>query len=122
MSGQDTTAPHPEHANVLQTAEHLIYGPRADEYGDAFVSFGNIAKGWSVILGVEVPPEAVALCMDWLKTCRLLNTPAHRDSIVDKAGYAGCYEKIIMGRAKHDAEVAALMVATPFPIGLDGNF
>lgn len=104
-TGVDTTAPHPMHGNVLQTAEALIYGQRADEYGDAFDSFSNIAAGWSVILGVQVPPEAVALCMDWLKTCRLINTPAHRDSIVDKAGYAGCYEKIQQGRARRDVQI-----------------
>lgn len=110
----DTTAPHRLDDNVLQTAEYLIYGPRADEYGDAFESFTNISKGWSVILGVEVPPEAVALCMDWLKTCRLINTPKHRDTIVDKAGYAGCYEKILAGRARRkEAERRLAEMLTP---------
>jgi hypothetical protein len=46
---------------------------RAKDYGDAHQNFLNISKGWSVIFGVNVAPEKVALAMDWLKTCRLIN-------------------------------------------------
>jgi hypothetical protein len=45
---------------------------RAKDYGDAHQNFLNISKGWSVIFGVNVAPEKVALAMDWLKTCRLI--------------------------------------------------
>lgn len=91
---------------ILDEAKGLIYGERQDDYGDAFWSFNNIGKGWAVILGVEnVPPEAVCLMMDWLKTCRLINQPGHHDSIVDKAGYAGCYEKVQAGRKARETMV-----------------
>jgi hypothetical protein len=50
--------------------------------------FLNISKGWSVIFGVNVAPEKVALAMDWLKTCRLINSPEHVDSWIDKVGYS----------------------------------
>jgi len=74
---------------VLYRAAELIGGDRQDDYGDAEVNFGNIAKGWSIILGCDVKPHQVALCMDWLKTARLINQPGHEDSWTDKAGYVG---------------------------------
>jgi hypothetical protein len=61
---------------------------RAKDYGDAHQNFLNISKGWSVIFGVNVAPEKVALAMDWLKTCRLINSPEHVDSWIDKVGYS----------------------------------
>lgn len=72
----------------LDTAKETINGDRAKNYGDAAENFANIAAGWSVILGVDVTPAQVALCMDWVKTARLIKTPDHEDSWVDKAGYS----------------------------------
>jgi len=83
---------------VLDIAKGLIYGEKEADYGTALESFDRIARGWSVILGVEITAEQVALSMDWLKTCRLINTPGHQDSLYDKAGYTGCYEKIMIDR------------------------
>ena len=73
---------------TLQEAERIINGPRRDAYGDAVESFDRIAAGWSVIVGTEVNGTQVALCMDWLKTCRFLSA-VDRDSLVDKGGYTG---------------------------------
>jgi hypothetical protein len=72
---------------ILNKACDLINGQRAKDYGDAMQNFANIAAGWSVILGDYVSPAQVALCMDWLKTCRLIGSPDHLDSWIDKAGY-----------------------------------
>ena len=74
---------------ILNEASALVSGTRADDYGDAFINFTNIAQGWEVILGTEVTPAQVALMMGWVKTARLINFPDHRDSWVDLAGYAG---------------------------------
>lgn len=71
---------------VLQEAERIINGPRRDAYGGVEDSFNKIALGWSVVLNVTVSASQVALCMDWLKTCRFL-TSSDRDSLVDKGGY-----------------------------------
>jgi Domain of unknown function (DUF6378) len=79
--------------SVLIEAEHIINGPRRDDYGPALQSFEKIADGWTLILGVIVSPEQVALCMDWLKTCRWLNGQ-QRDSLVDKAGYTALIQKM----------------------------
>lgn len=72
---------------ILETAASLINGDRAADYGDARENFARIADGWSVILDKKVHPHQVALCMDWVKTCRLITSPDHIDSWTDKAGY-----------------------------------
>tara|TARA_R110000824_G_scaffold102941_2_gene244888 strand:- start:4799 stop:5074 length:276 start_codon:yes stop_codon:yes gene_type:complete len=72
---------------IIKEAADLINGDRADRYGDCLENFENIAAGWSVILGVTVTPGQVALALDWMKTCRIVQTPDHKDSWVDKLGY-----------------------------------
>ena len=75
-------------ATILRDAEKLINGDRAKDYGDARENFARIAHGWSSILGHDVTAVQVALCMDWLKTCRLITSPGHADSWIDKCGYS----------------------------------
>lgn len=74
---------------VLNEALTIVNGDRASDYGDASENFARIAQGWSVILGTEVTLAQVALCMDWVKTARLIQSPDHLDSWIDKAGYSG---------------------------------
>jgi hypothetical protein len=74
--------------DCLKRAKAAINGPRAQDYGDAKDNFKNIAMMWSVILGTEVNAVQAILCMDAVKTCRLINNPAHEDSWIDKAGYS----------------------------------
>lgn len=75
-------------AILMDEAEATINGPRARDYGDAYENFSRIATGWGEILRVDVEPVQVALCMDWVKTCRLITSPHHRDSWIDKIGYS----------------------------------
>jgi hypothetical protein len=82
--------------SILTKAEEIINGERAKDYGSTLDNFGRIAKLWSVILGVEVTPEQHILCMVAVKMARLCNSPKHMDSIVDIAGYAGTYEKLLI--------------------------
>lgn len=72
---------------VLATAEQLINGDRAKDYGDASENFQRIANLWTPILGTEVTATDVALCLTQLKVARLITSPAHKDSWVDAAGY-----------------------------------
>lgn len=72
---------------VLTTAEQLINGDRAKDYGDASENFQRIADLWAPILGVEVTATDVALCLTQLKVARLITSPAHKDSWVDACGY-----------------------------------
>ena len=57
-------------------------------YGEPREHMETVAKIWEVILDVKVEPYKVALCMDALKTARLLNDPNNKDSWIDKAGYS----------------------------------
>lgn len=83
-------------SSILEEAQSLIYGDRQADYGSVTTNFTNIAKGWSVILGVEVTPEQVGLAMTWVKIARQSNK-RKRDNLVDIAGYVGCIEKIEKG-------------------------
>ena len=72
---------------LLQHANRIFEERRA-EYGDAQMLFHKVAKRWSLVLGHEVTPQQVVLCLMDLKQERLCNDPSHIDSIADKAGYA----------------------------------
>ncbi|QEP08841.1 hypothetical protein F0M17_02265 [Glutamicibacter sp. ZJUTW] len=72
---------------MLTTAEQLINGDRAKDYGDASENFQRIANLWTPILGVQVTATDVALCLTQLKVARLITSPAHKDSWIDAAGY-----------------------------------
>jgi hypothetical protein len=80
--------------SVLKGAGDLINGDRARDYGDAYSMHKRIAAGWSEILGVEVKPHQVALCMAWLKVSRLVETPGHKDSYVDLVAYGALAAEI----------------------------
>jgi|TARA_R110000851_G_scaffold75044_1_gene165526 hypothetical protein len=74
--------------DILLTADQLICGQRAQDYGTARENFERIATMWTVILKSEqITPAQVAMCMAALKLCRLVNTPDHADSWIDTAGY-----------------------------------
>lgn len=88
-------------AHILQTAEKLINGDRADTYGPPEQSFGRIADllnamGWRVYKespdtsGIVTRLDAVdvALGLMQLKVSRIISSPDHEDSWVDAAGYA----------------------------------
>jgi hypothetical protein len=72
---------------ILTTAESLINGQRAKDYGDAAENFQRIANLWHPILGIDISPEQVALCLVQLKVSRLITSPSHEDSWVDACGY-----------------------------------
>ena len=46
------------------------------------------------MLGIDVTPAQVALCLIDLKLARLTRDPSHLDSIVDVAGYAACLREV----------------------------
>ena len=84
-------------SKVLRTAESLVNGDRARDYGDPAENFGRIADLWAPILGLSASPEQVALCMAQVKVARLITSPTHSDSWIDLCGYAALGAEIADG-------------------------
>ena len=80
--------------NILDEAQSIIYGDREKTYGNPAKNLNNIANFWSVYLDVEISAQDVAQMMVLLKLARLINTPNHRDSLVDAVGYLALVERI----------------------------
>ena len=78
---------------MLQHVAGVIENRRR-HYGPVEDLFDQVAKRWSLTLGVTVTPAQVALCMIDLKMARLARNPRHTDSVVDVAGYAACLREI----------------------------
>lgn len=75
--------------SILQEAAEITSGDRNKDYGHPFDDFMRTARLWSPILGIEVTPIQVALCMMAVKMSRAVNS-YKRDNFVDLAGYAHC--------------------------------
>ena len=78
----------PPREAILTTAASLITNDRQQVYGTPYQNFGRIAQLWSVILGRAISRAEVALCMDAVKTARLIQTPEDEDGWIDKCGYS----------------------------------
>jgi hypothetical protein len=76
-------------AKLLMEAAELINGERAKNYGEPQQSFENIAKLWSVYLGIDISVTDVSMLMILLKVSRNRTGQQHRDNFVDICGYAG---------------------------------
>lgn len=92
--------------DILATANELINGQRAKDYGDAATNFQRIADLWAPILGASVRADQVALCLTQLKVARLITSPAHEDSWVDAAGYIALGGEIAGAGAANEGRVA----------------
>lgn len=81
----------PVRVEALREAAQLINGDRDAQYGKPIDNFGRIARIWSVVLGINVTEEDVAMCMVGLKMARYASRSGFQpDTWVDIAGYAGC--------------------------------
>jgi hypothetical protein len=72
---------------VLEEAQRLVMGARQADYSHPSDDFGRTAKIWSAILGCDVTPKLVPLCMVGVKLSREVHKHK-RDNLVDMAGYA----------------------------------
>ena len=75
---------------------------RGEDYGTPYSNHTHIAHLWSVLLGQDISPHQVVMCMVALKLARLMNQPTHDDSWRDIIGYGG----IGRGVADFEKEVA----------------
>lgn len=76
--------------SVLNEANSIVNGARANVYGGPEDNFLRIAKLWGAHLNTEISTTDVAILLALVKVARLKNSPDHRDSWVDIAGYAAC--------------------------------
>lgn len=100
MTQPISTTHHP--GSLLEEAQSLIYGDRAQAYGSYEAEATKLATMWSQFLGVHIDSAQVPAMMIMLKLCRLSNNPTHRDSWVDIAGYAGCAGKLESVWGEHE--------------------
>lgn len=94
-------------SNVLEIADSLIHGERAEDYGVARENFAAVAALWRVyllrrgVITIDTPnvltPEDVCMMLALLKIARLGTTPDHQDSLVDAIGYLALIEKCKSG-------------------------
>ena len=76
---------------ALREAAGIINGDRNKQYGNPEDNFERTANIWSVILGIEISNEDVAMMMVGLKVARYASKSGYQpDTWVDIAGYAGC--------------------------------
>jgi hypothetical protein len=100
------TARHEERTSVLLEAQDVIHGARSRDYGAALDNHTATADMLSAYLRrkygfpLELTAEDVCLFNVLQKVARLANTPDHRDSLVDIAGYAGNVEMVQQERAR----------------------
>jgi len=76
---------------IATEAVSLVSGDRQKAYGHPSKNFEDIARLWSVILGIEVTPGQVGLCMVQVKLAREVFVPK-RDNLVDAVGYILAYD------------------------------
>ena len=75
----------------LDEAATIITGQRDTQYGGPEENFTRIAKLWSVIFGIDVTQEDVAMAMVAVKVARYASRSGFQpDTWVDIAGYAAC--------------------------------
>ncbi len=84
--------------NILKEAESVIYGDREQTYGAPDKNLQAVAQLWSSYLyhsyKDRVTVDMVCDLMILMKVARLINTPDHRDSMVDICGYAALKERV----------------------------
>jgi Domain of unknown function (DUF6378) len=80
---------------ILRAAIDAV-AERNKRYGEPEDNFHRIALLWNAYLACRREPAAplssadIAIMLGEVKIARLANDPAHEDSWVDLAGYAGC--------------------------------
>lgn len=80
-----------ERQQCLDEAGRIISGERDKQYGGPEENFDRIAKIWSVLFGIEVTREDVAMAMVAVKVARYASRSGFQgDTWTDIAGYAAC--------------------------------
>ena len=81
-----------------------LVAERGEIYGSPLKNFNNVARGRAVTNQCKDAEVRIALEMIWLKVCRLVQTPDHKDTIDDIAGYAETIHMIHAERKRREVE------------------
>lgn len=93
---------------ALREAAKIISGDRDAQYGAPEENFTRISKIWSVILGIDLSQEDVAMMMIGLKVARYASKSGFQgDTWIDIAGYAGCGYEVGMIDLEKKANLSA---------------
>ena len=79
---------------VLEEAVKCVCQDREGQYGSPENSFNEIAKLWTVWLGMKITPQDVAIMMTMLKIARIKTGHFKEDSYIDACGYLACAAEI----------------------------
>lgn len=110
--------PEPESGNLTrEQAEQVLrdgnvgelIDGRVDVYGDPVKVFTRHAQVWSGILGTEVQPWQVALCMMGYKLVRTSVTPDYSDNSDDIDGYKDIFTSLIGEDMVHARDTATYL-------------
>lgn len=86
--------------SILDEAAEIVSGARRKAYGHPENNFGRISALWNAYLSgkpsgaLPITNTDVSLLMILMKVARLIESPDHRDSLVDLAGYAATVEML----------------------------
>lgn len=84
--------------NILAEALACTQGDRQAAYGSPAENWGRTAKIAQAITGLDcLTPEVCVKVAIAMKQSRLIQTPGHRDSMVDLAGYAWVLSEVVNG-------------------------
>lgn len=87
---EESNKPELPRIEALREAARIIAGDRDTQYGAPEDNLGRIARIWSVIFGIEITAQDVAMAMVGLKMARYVNKGQFQpDTWIDIAGYAG---------------------------------
>lgn len=97
--------------NILDTANKIVFGARAKDYGSPLDNHGATAELFTAYLRrkygthtyfLTITAEDVCVFNILQKVSRLANTPDHIDSLVDIAGYAQNYAMCLEARKESE--------------------
>lgn len=80
--------------SILTDALAATSGPRQEAYGRPQDNWARTAEIASAIMGKPISARECVQFAVAMKLARLRNTPDHRDSLVDLAGYAWVWAEV----------------------------
>ena len=85
--------------DILKEADSIVHGPRNAHYGDPIDDYTKVVRIFKAITGIDLGADEGALFMLAVKLARISTNAeagvAHRDSLVDAAGYIWVYGSIM---------------------------